>query len=181
VYCPKCATQNADDARFCRACGLAVDVVALALDGKLVPKDSLLGVSKRRTARETAELKRSKGIRDLITGSTMLIVSLLILMGPMPFIRQTFGWLVIWSCIFGWMTVWGSIALANGIGRVIHSSALRQDQESELGVLAGHTTSNLLGDLEEKSSDAVQASGYDMSASTSVTETTTRHLDSHTE
>jgi hypothetical protein len=176
VYCPKCATQNADDGRFCRACGIALDVVTLALEGKLVTKDE-----KRRTARETAELKRSKGIRDLITGSTLMIVSLLILFGPMPFIRQTFAWLVLWSCFFGWMTVWGTIALSTGIGRVIHSSELEQDQESERGVLPADTTSDLLDSVEEERSLAGRASSYDASTPPSVTETTTRHLDSYSE
>ena len=180
MYCPKCATQNLDDARFCRACGIALDVVALALDGKLVPIDKSAGTRKRRTARETAELKRSKGIRDLITGGALMIVSLLILLGPMPFVRQTFAWLVLWSCFFGWMAVWGTISLSQGIGRVIESSRLKQDQMPEIGGLPANTTSNLLSSAEEQKSVGGRT-GYDMSPLPSVTETTTRHLDPHSE
>ena len=170
MYCPKCATENADDGRFCRACGIALDVVALALDGKLVQKDK-----KKRTARETADLKRAKGIRDLITGICMMIVSLLILLGPMPFIGpKAFGWLVLWSCFFGWMAVWGTISLAQGIGRVIESGGPNNGPRSKLGVLPANTTSNLVGSGEDQHSIS-----YDMSPLPSVTETTTRHLDSH--
>jgi len=170
VYCPKCATENADDGRFCRACGIALDVVTLALDGKLVPKDR-----KKRTARETAEAKRSKGIRDLITGICMMIVSLLILLGPMPFIGpKAFGWLVLWSCFFGWMAVWGTISLAQGIGRVIESGGLDRGPGSERRVPPANTTSNLLVSGEDQPSIS-----HDISPLPSVTETTTRHLDSH--
>ena len=170
MYCPKCATENADDGRFCRVCGIALDVVTLALDGKLVPKDK-----KKRTARETAELKRSKGIRELITGICLMIVSLLILLGPMPFIGpKAFVWLVLWSCFFGWMAIWGTISLAQGIGRVIESGGLNQDARSELGVSRVNTTSNLVGSGEDQ-----QSISYDLSPLPSVTETTTRHLDSH--
>ena len=35
MYCPKCGTQNADDARFCRGCGANVSLVPQALAGHL--------------------------------------------------------------------------------------------------------------------------------------------------
>lgn len=35
MYCPKCGTQNVDDASFCRGCGANVSLVPQALAGRL--------------------------------------------------------------------------------------------------------------------------------------------------
>ncbi|MGI9105935.1 MAG: zinc-ribbon domain-containing protein, partial [Pyrinomonadaceae bacterium] len=35
MYCPKCGTQNVDDASFCRGCGANVSLIPQALDGRL--------------------------------------------------------------------------------------------------------------------------------------------------
>ena len=35
MYCPKCATQNVDDASFCRGCGANVSLVPQALEGRV--------------------------------------------------------------------------------------------------------------------------------------------------
>lgn len=35
MFCPKCAEQNLDDAKFCRACGVNVALVPQALTGSL--------------------------------------------------------------------------------------------------------------------------------------------------
>lgn len=34
MYCPQCATPNADDVKFCRSCGRELEMVALAFSGK---------------------------------------------------------------------------------------------------------------------------------------------------
>ncbi len=35
MFCPKCATPNADDARFCRSCGTDISLVPQAVSGSL--------------------------------------------------------------------------------------------------------------------------------------------------
>lgn len=35
-YCPKCAAQNAEDAKFCRSCGANISLVSQALSGELL-------------------------------------------------------------------------------------------------------------------------------------------------
>ena len=37
MFCPKCATANSDQGKFCRACGTNLETVALALAGQLPP------------------------------------------------------------------------------------------------------------------------------------------------
>src|SRR5215213_5373399 len=38
MFCPKCATQNGDDARFCRSCGTDIGLVPQALSGALAER-----------------------------------------------------------------------------------------------------------------------------------------------
>src|SRR5215211_6227531 len=35
MYCPRCATQNADDTKFCRSCGANLSLVPQAMTGRL--------------------------------------------------------------------------------------------------------------------------------------------------
>ena len=35
MYCPRCAAQNIDDAKFCRSCGADISLVPQALSGRL--------------------------------------------------------------------------------------------------------------------------------------------------
>ncbi|MGH9834101.1 MAG: zinc ribbon domain-containing protein [Blastocatellia bacterium] len=35
MFCPRCATQNKSDQKFCRGCGLSLPAVRLALEGKV--------------------------------------------------------------------------------------------------------------------------------------------------
>ena len=37
MYCPKCASQNNDEAKFCRACGANLSLISQALTGELPP------------------------------------------------------------------------------------------------------------------------------------------------
>ena len=188
MYCPSCATQNGTDARFCRVCGLALEIVTLALDGQLVPKNELVQKKERSKSKsrqnptELLQLKRAKAIREIISGSMLVAVSLLILLGPMPFIHQkAFAWLVIWSAIFGWMAIWGTTSFAQGIGQILASDKLMEPEHSKIGVSSSVTTSELPDDTENSKSFANLPAAYDVGAPPSVTETTTRHLNAQSE
>ena len=54
MYCPKCGTQNVDDASFCRGCGANVSLVPQALTGRLPESISVDG-----EGRETTEHRRN--------------------------------------------------------------------------------------------------------------------------
>ncbi|PYT02053.1 MAG: hypothetical protein DMF65_07660 [Acidobacteria bacterium] len=38
MFCPRCAAQNADDAKFCRACGTDISLVPQAVTGQLAER-----------------------------------------------------------------------------------------------------------------------------------------------
>lgn len=173
MYCPKCATPNADDARFCRACGTAVEVVALALEGKLVTKEEATKSITQQSTAERLELNRAKGMRSLVTGSLLMAVSLAILFVPMLFsTTHAFPWVVIWSAFFGWMAVWGTISVVLGIGRVMESNRIQEQRTSKLERAV--TTSELPGSGDDRNSLGERT---DLPSPPSVTETTTRNLD----
>lgn len=170
MYCPKCATQNVDDARFCRSCGGDLAVVALALDGKLVPRDDSANVKTSDQVTDGEYLRRrAKGMRALVTGGVLVTVSLVILFAPMPFIPQVFPWLVIWSALFGWLAIWGAISVSHGIGRLIDSKEMKPLIDRAV----------ITRDLLDAGAEVVFAKprSYEAKSKTSVTESTTRLLD----
>jgi hypothetical protein len=186
LYCPKCATQNDDGARFCRACGTAIEVVALALDGKLVPQDKQISETLDQLTTERLEIRRAKGMRSLVTGGVLMAVSLAILFIPMLFsATHAFPWVVIWSAFFGWLAVWGTISVVLGIGRVMDSNDSNRIALDRLPIVAtqrGKTselTGELTGDANARKGLGAGSQSYDEFAPPSITETTTRKLDSH--
>jgi hypothetical protein len=179
LYCPNCSTQNSDGVRFCRACGIALDVVALAMDGELVSKEEVIRTAHQEAARERLELRQAKGKRSLATGSVLVAVSLGILFVPILFSpTHAFPWVVIWSCFFGWMAMWGAISVVLGIGHVMDSNRILRERQPILFVKRGNTTSELLDAYDERKDRADGSQRYDVSTPPGVTETTTRHLDS---
>lgn len=103
MYCPECALQNVDAAKFCRACGTDLEIVSLALTNKIPTADTWLE-------------KRGESLRKVVTGSILLGAALLIGIVPAFFMHPIFPWAMIWTVFFGWMAVWGAISLAFGIG-----------------------------------------------------------------
>jgi len=120
MYCPQCAAQCVDDAKFCRACGADLKAVALALAEQQLSlkdgKNKLWALEKEKTRLE----KRSQGARAAAEGATMLAGSLLI-----GFLIQTFGKhndpIAIWVVFFGWLACWGVFRMATGLGAVMQS------------------------------------------------------------
>ena len=76
MYCPKCATQNNEDTKFCRSCGSNLSLVPQALTGRL-PEAPARG---RRHGRHRFEhggpANLANGITKLFIGLGFLLVSL---------------------------------------------------------------------------------------------------------
>ena len=80
MYCPKCASQNMDNARFCRGCGADLSLVSQALTGQLPQADSptVIGVSvgkRNRKNREGREPRVDKGIQSFVMGMAFILVA----------------------------------------------------------------------------------------------------------
>ena len=86
MYCPKCATQNGDNAQFCRACGSDISLVPQALTGNLQNRAAGYDVegqpydSTRRRGRKGPETASfDKAIKNIISGFGFLVVAFAIL------------------------------------------------------------------------------------------------------
>lgn len=130
MYCPRCAAQNLDDAKFCRGCGTSLETVALALSGQYQPAANSGEFSKDWLA------VRHEGVQKLIRGIGLLGAALLIGVA-LGLFSDTNDWIIIWLVFVGWMAAWGVISLVSGIGSMAEAKFLQkrteQSQEHYLG------------------------------------------------
>ena len=82
MYCPKCGTENIEDANFCRGCGADLGPISAALSGK-VPEKHPAGfgieiISPGKTGRHTRkerEPRLDKAITNIFTGIGFMLVA----------------------------------------------------------------------------------------------------------
>lgn len=165
MYCPQCAAQNTDDAKFCRACGTELEAVALALTNKFSPPGDWLE-------------KYGEGKRKVITGAILLGAALLIAGVPALFIGVSFPLVMLWTVFFGWMAGWGIVSLASGVGEMVKSKTMLRQMKQFGSGLTTIETSELPPAAHEPRmlDDATRAKPY---SPLSVTEHTTGLLGEH--
>ncbi len=120
MFCPRCAVQNLDDAKFCRGCGTNLESVALALSGQQLPSKS-----NAETKESWLQLRR-RGVGSLVRAGGLLGSSLLIGAALGLFSNQN-DWIIIWMVFTGWMAVWGVFSLVSGLQALIESRYARQE------------------------------------------------------
>ena len=162
MYCPQCATQNTDDAKFCRACGTDLAAVASALTNKFTPPGAWLE-------------KYGEGKHKVIMGAMLLGAALLIGAVPALFIGVIFPLVMLWTVFFGWMAGWGIVSLASGVGEMVESkTTLRQTRRVDRGLTATEPSGLSAAAREPRMlDDAARAKPY---SPLSVTEHTTELL-----
>ncbi|HJR05733.1 MAG TPA: zinc ribbon domain-containing protein [Pyrinomonadaceae bacterium] len=169
MYCPRCAANNLDDAKFCRACGADIRLVPQALQGTL---PASVGTDKGEALARSKEKKRKPatvdaGLKNIFQGIGLLIIFLIGL-----FVFRGAFWVTIWFII----PALGSFG--EGIGQLIRAGQERQRLTT--------TTTDFGGQV--RTAPLASASGFKELASpdtaeivsnppASVTEMTTRHLD----
>src|SRR5918998_698296 len=122
MYCPQCATQNIDNAKFCRTCGTDLAAVALVLTNKFSPPGAWL---------EKYGESKHKAIR----GAILLGAALLIGGVPALFMGVIFPLVMLLTVFFGWMAGWGIVSLASGVGEMVKSKTmLRQTKRFDSGL-----------------------------------------------
>lgn len=123
MFCPRCAAQNLDDAKFCRACGTNLETVALALADKYHPAKSESG-----SAEDPFKIwteTRKEGLNKTVKGIGLFVSSLLIGVA-LGLFSNTPEWIIIWMSLFGWMACWGVISMVSGTAGLVESRFLRR-------------------------------------------------------
>src|SRR4051794_5289790 len=108
MFCPKCATQNADDARFCRGCGANVSLIPAVLNGELPEALEAGGktISKKRRHKKSKP-SVADGVRQLFVGLGFLFVAIILAFQNQP-------WWV-------WMLIPAFSILGNGASMVVRA------------------------------------------------------------
>ena len=130
MYCPQCATQNTDNAKFCRTCGMALEAVALVLTNKF----PLPGAGLE---------KYAEGKHKVIMGAILLGAALLIGAVPALFIGVSFPLVMLWTVFFGWMAGWGIVSLASGVGEMVKFKTMSRQTKQFDGGLTTNEPSGL--------------------------------------
>jgi hypothetical protein len=72
MYCPTCSTQAIEGAKFCKTCGMNLNVVTQALNGDVIVTDPL-----REREFKRARKQISDGIHGIAVGSALLVAAAL--------------------------------------------------------------------------------------------------------
>ncbi len=71
--------------------------------------------------------KRSAAVKNLSTGVSLLVVSMLIGVAMAFFVPANIPWMLAWAVLVGWMAMWGGIEVGNGIAGMLETrSRLRR-------------------------------------------------------
>ncbi len=173
MYCPRCAAQNLDDVKFCRACGTNLETVALALSDQHHPARLSRDKDEEPETEQSWLDKRREGMDGIVKGTGLMGASLLIGIALGLFSNAP-DWIIIWAALAGWMACWGFISLVSGIGALAESRFLRRQ--------LGQTTNGDTTPTAQTLSSAAQRMLHDAldvpkpSPPPSVTENTTKPL-----
>jgi len=129
MFCPRCAAQNLDDAKFCRGCGTNLETVALALADKYHPAKK----DKVQASFDSGLETRKAGVNKIVKGTGWLVSSLLIGVA-LGLFSNTPDWIIIWMCLVGWMAVLGVISMVNGISGLMESRFIRRQLGEPSGI-----------------------------------------------
>jgi len=168
MYCPRCAAQNLDDAKFCRACGADIRLVPQALMGipaaKVVPGKSGEG---KRAAKKQKPATIDEGLKTLFKGFAFLLIFFI----GLTVFRGAF-WLTIWFIIPAFE------AIGEGIGQLIRARREPAQLTAQPAArMLEHADSEMYAPYSNRLPAPPDTAEIVRRAPSSVTEATTRHLD----
>ena len=126
MFCPKCATPNTDDARFCRACGTDIGLVPQALSGTLAERlaatendESRHGRRRRHRSGKPVTIERA--VQSFFMGLAFIFIA---------FAIRT--WAPAGNIWWFWMFLPAASLLADGVGTYLRilNERKRLDQPS---------------------------------------------------
>lgn len=166
MFCPKCATQNIEGAKFCRTCGADISLVPQAMagppaanqpagynaDGQPYPAPGYLVHNARRSF--------DKGLKNVFVGLGFLIVSIVLAFQPMG------RWWWYWMLIPAFTTLGGGVV-----------EIMRSRRETNMALPAPAGSARVIPPTPAPPAQfASRSTGELMPQPPSVTEGTTRHL-----
>lgn len=171
MFCPRCAADNQDDAKYCRACGADIHLVPQALAGLLPAEVTGAKPEKRSKKKDDGDKKLlEKGMENVFVGLAFLVIFL----GGLFYLRGAFFFWV-------WFIIPSLACFGEGLGQLLRSRREHHLLLTRAGAL------NELGAAEPAALYAAPPAARRVVAPDtaemgdspfSVTEATTRHLNS---
>jgi zinc-ribbon domain len=171
MYCPRCATQNLEGAKFCRACGTNLETVALALAQQLDPSLSDKDAAKKPKAAKNKLEKRREALMKMVRASGLIGASALVGAALALFSNKP-DWIIVWMIFAGWMACWGVISFVTGIAELVESGFTPLHVQQTAVETVSRTTPLRSGDDQE----ILPPSTPRLSVPSSITEHTTELL-----
>jgi hypothetical protein len=172
MFCPRCAAQNLDGAKFCRACGTNLETVALALAQQVEPSQSDKVIAKKPTSGEPELEKRSTGLANIVRGLGLISASAFVGAALALFSGKP-DWIIIWMIFAGWMACWGIMCVVSGIAALVGTGVTALQGRRTEGKTVSPTSPLESGDDQEK---LLPSAPPKLSLPGSITEHTTELL-----
>ena len=163
MFCPKCATPNGDDARFCRSCGADISLVPQAVSGALAERmaegdETRHGRRRRHRGDRPPSIERA--VRSFFMGLAFIFIA---------FAVRT--WAPAGNIWWFWMFIPAALNLADGVGTYLR--IVREDKKREM---PGYVSPPTAVPPPRHVSALPPRDTGEMLPPPSVTEGTTRHL-----
>jgi hypothetical protein len=171
MYCPRCAAQNLEGVKFCRACGTNIETVALALAGQLDPARVPGDHAPDSVAARTGLEKKRAGLKKIVRAAGLLGSSALVGAALALFSHEE-DWIVLWMIFAGWMACLGMISLTSGVAALIDSRLTLKTERATSELVGPNPSAGLI----EGQAASVTPGTPELSLPPSVTEYTTKTL-----
>jgi hypothetical protein len=159
MFCPKCAAQNLEGARYCRSCGANLSLIPQALSGQLPQTQSdEFDFGSRIRKKYGREVTLDRAFKSAFMGLAFLLVAIALSFSPMGR-----GW---WF----WMMIPAFSMMGSGIAQYIR---VRERGKQTIG---GSTFNQQAMPSARVEAFPARNTGELMAPPPSVTEGTTRHL-----
>lgn len=167
MFCPKCATQNGDGARFCRSCGADVSLVPQAMMGHVPAAAPVMNddeeedsrSERRRKSRHGRQSSYEGGIRNIFVGVGFLCVAI-----ALAYSNGGRGW---WY----WLLIPAFSMIGGGVAEYLRAkNSPKEIPAQPIQTQAQMPRTAFAGDLPPRNTAEL------MPQPPSVTEGTTRHL-----